>query len=95
MSVLREFAAVGVALFALLFVSNAIFGEDAGSWRFEASLYDSATYAPRPENVAAMNEMRFLREASPAVRVREVFAQFQPSESQRGKRYSSLTTIIR
>lgn len=95
MPVLRELAAAGAALFTLLFVSNAIFGEDTGNWRFEAALYDGATYAPRPEDVAAMNQMRFMREAPPAVRVREVFAQFLPSEGQRGKRYSSLTTIIR
>lgn len=87
MPVLREFAAMGAALFALLFVSNAIFGEDAGNWRFDASLYDSATYAPRADDV--------MRNAPPAVRVREVFAQFLPGEAQRGKRYSSLTTFIR
>jgi hypothetical protein len=86
MPVLRECAIVGAALVALLVVSDAIFGEDAGAWRFEASLYDSATYAPRADDT--------LRNAPPAVRVREVFAQFLPGEGQR-KRFSSLTTIIR
>ncbi|MDE2377323.1 hypothetical protein [Bradyrhizobium sp.] len=87
MPVLRECAIVAAALFALLVVSDAMFGEDAGRGRFDAALYDSTTYAPRSDDS--------LRNASPAVRVREVFAQFLPGEGQRGKRYSSLTTFIR
>jgi hypothetical protein len=95
MAVFKDIAAVGAALFALLFVSDALFGEDAGNWHFESALYDGATYAPRPEHVAAMEELRLMREAPPAVRIREVFAQFVPNEGKRGKRYASLMTVIR
>jgi hypothetical protein len=40
-------------------------------------------------------ELRFTRDATPANRVKEVFAQFVPNENKRGKRYSSLATVIR
>ena len=95
MAVFKDIAVVGAALFALLFVSDALFGDEGGEGRFDSALYDSATYAPRPEHVAAMEELRVMRDATPAVRVREVFAQFAPGESRRGKRYASLMTLIR
>ena len=37
-------------------------------------------------------EPRFTRDATPADRVREVFAQFVPNEGKRSKRYSSVAT---
>mgnify|MGYP003707158189 CR=1 FL=1 len=95
MGVFKDIVTVGAALFALLFVSDALFGNGAGEERFDSALYDSATYAPRPEDVAAMEELRFMRDATPAVRIREVFAQFAPGEVRRGKRYASLMTVIR
>lgn len=87
MSAFKEFAAAAATLLALLFVSNAIFGEDAGDWRFDSALYDSATYAPRSLDVPY-----FARDAAPAIRVRQVFAQFIPSD---GKRGPSSSTVIR
>ena len=95
MPVFRYFAVVGSALLALLFVSNALFGDGADDWRFDGSLYDSASYAPRAEDVAATAELRFTHDATPAARIKETFAQFVPNEGRRGKRYSSLTTFIR
>lgn len=95
MPVLRYFGVVGSALLALLFVSDALFGDGAGDWRFDGSLYDSAIYTPRSDEVASMTELRFTHDATPADRIKETFAQFVPNEGRRGKRYSSLTTIIR
>jgi hypothetical protein len=94
MPISKYFAVVGSALLALLFVTDAYFG-DAASSRFDGSLYDSALYAPRPEEVVATRELRFARDVTPAHRVREVFAQFVPSEARRGKRYSSIATFVR
>jgi len=93
MPVFKYFAVVGSALLVLLFISNAWFGED--DLRFNGSLYESAFYAPRLEEVAATTELRFTRDVTPANRVKEVFAQFVPNENMRGKRYSSAATIIR
>jgi hypothetical protein len=94
MPIFRYFSVVGSALLVLLFVCDAYFGDASGS-RFDASMFESATYAPRAEEVAAQAEVRFTRDASAAARVREVFAQFVPNEGRRGKRYSSIGTIIR
>ena len=94
MPIFKYFAVVGSALFVLLFISDAWFGED--DLRFNGSLYESAFYAPRSEEVAATTELRFTRDVTPANRVKEVFAQFVPNENRRGKRYSSAaTTVIR
>jgi hypothetical protein len=43
----------------------------------------------------AKAEIRFRRDASAADRINEVFAQFVPNEARRGKRYSSIGTVIR
>jgi hypothetical protein len=94
MPISKYFTVVGSTLLALLFITDAYFG-DAASSRFDASLYDSALYAPRPEEVVATRELRFPRDITPANRIKEVFAQFVPSEAKRGKRYSSLTIIVR
>ena len=83
----RYFSVVGSVLLALLFVSDALFGDDS---RFEGSLYESAIYAPRLVETPATQERQFPRDATPADRVREVFAQFVPNEGRRGKRYSAI-----
>ncbi|MBX9651221.1 MAG: hypothetical protein K2X57_29640 [Xanthobacteraceae bacterium] len=94
MPIFRYFSVVGSSLLVLLFVCDAYFGDASGS-RFNASMFESATYAPRAEQVVARAEIRFTRDASAADRVKEVFAQFVPNEARRGKRYSSIGTVIR
>jgi hypothetical protein len=87
MPVIRYFTVTGSALLALLFVSNAYLVDDE-SLRFDGSLYDSAMYAPRMEDVQTTAELRFTRDVTPALRVREVFAVFVPNERRRNKRES-------
>ena len=88
MPISRYLSYVGSALLVLLFVSNAYLADDESNLRFDGSLYESALYAPREEETAATAELRFTRDVTPAVRVREVFAVFVPNERRRGKRYS-------
>jgi hypothetical protein len=95
MPIFRYFAVAGSALLALLFVFDACFGDNETSSRFDGSLYESAIYAPRLEEIVATKELRFTRDVTPANRVKEVFAQFVPSEGKRGKRYSSIATFVR
>lgn len=83
----RYFSVVGSALLALLFVSGALFGDNS---RFESALYESAIYAPRLVEPLTTQERQFPRNATPADRVKEVFAQFVPNEGRRGKRYSAI-----
>jgi hypothetical protein len=90
MPIFRYFAVVGSALLILLFVSDAYLRDSDSDLRFDGSLYQSAIYAPRL--VETLEEPRFTRDASPADRVREVFAQFVPNEGKRTKRYSSAAT---
>jgi hypothetical protein len=87
MPVFKEAAIAMAALFGLLFLSDALFGEDDP--RFDSAFYDKALYAARSQ------EFRFARDATPADRINDMFGQFFPGEGKRGKRYSSLTTIIR
>ncbi|MEP6840071.1 MAG: hypothetical protein ABJA75_18600 [Bradyrhizobium sp.] len=94
MPIFRYFSVVGSALLVLLFVCDAYFGDASGS-RFNESMFESATYAPRAEAIVAKAEIRFSRGASAADRVKEVFAQFVSNEGRRGKRYSSIGTVIR
>jgi hypothetical protein len=94
MPIFRYFGVAGSALLALLFVCDAYFGDASGS-RFDASMFESATYAPRVEEVVAKAESRYRRDASAADRIKDVFAQFVPNEARRGKRYSSIGAIIR
>jgi hypothetical protein len=94
MPVFRYFAVVGSALLVFLFISDAYFGDNESNSRFNGSFYESALYAPRPAETAVRAELRFTRDVSPAARVKEVFAQFVPNESRRGKRYSSAATVI-
>ena len=65
-------------------------GGDGGSGGGE-----SAVYTPRLEETAVTSELRFTHDVTPADRVKEEFAQFDPNESKRGKRYSSTATVIR
>jgi hypothetical protein len=95
MPVFRYFSVVGSALLVFLFISDAYFGDNESNSRFNGSLYESAFYAPRSEEAAVTAELRFARDATPADRVKDVFAQFVPNESKRGKRYSPLDAIIR
>ena len=88
MPIFQYFSVVGSALFVLLFVSDVCL-RDSDS-RFDGSLYQSAIYAPR--EVETLTEPRFTQDATPADRVREVFAQFVPNEGKRSKRYSSVAT---
>jgi hypothetical protein len=90
MPVFKYFAVVGSALLALLF----IFGADESNSRFDGSLYESAMYAPRLEEIAAKKEVHFTRDVTPADRIKEIFSQFVPSEARRGKRFSSIPTFM-
>ncbi|KRR08173.1 hypothetical protein CQ10_14715 [Bradyrhizobium valentinum] len=87
MPIFKYFTYVGSALLVLLFVSNAYLTDDESNLRFDGSLYGSAIYAPRVEETSATAEVRFTRDVTPAVRVREVFAVFVPNERRRGGRY--------
>jgi hypothetical protein len=87
MPIFKHFSVAGSALLALLFVSDALFGDNS---RFDGSLYESATYAPRLVEIPAIQERQFTRDGTPADRVKEVFAQFVPNEGRRGKRYSAI-----
>ena len=95
MPVFRYFVVVGSALLALLFVSDALFGQSESERRFDPSFYNSATYAPRVAAIAAADERYFTDDVTPAERVAEVFGQFTVNDSKRTKRYSSLSTVIR
>src|SRR3954453_11478739 len=88
MPVFKYFTVVGSALFVLLFISNAYLTDDESNLRFDGSLYSSALYAPRVEETRTTAELRFTRDVTPAVRVREVFAVFVPNERRRNKRDS-------
>jgi hypothetical protein len=88
MPIFRYFTVVGSALLVLLFVANAYLTYDESNFRFDGSLYESALYAPRQEEIQATTELRFTRDVTPAVRVREVFAVFVPNERRRSKRDS-------
>jgi hypothetical protein len=88
MPISRYFTYAGSALLVLLFVSNANLADGDADLRFDGSLYDSALYAPRQEETRAKEELRFTRDVTPAVRVREVFAVFVPNERRRSKRHS-------
>jgi hypothetical protein len=88
MPVFKYFTVVGSALFVLLFISNAYLTDDESNLRFDGSLYASALYAPRLEETQTTAELRFTRDVTPAVRVREVFAVFVPNERRRNKRDS-------
>lgn len=88
MPISKYFTVVGSALLALLFVSNAYLTHDESDFRFDGSLYDSALYAPRQEEIRTTTELRFTRDVTPALRVREVFAVFVPNERRRTKRNS-------
>ena len=90
MPIFKYFAVVGSALLVLLFVSDAYLRDGESESRFDGSLYQSAIYAPRL--VEGLAEPRFTRDATPADRVKEVFAQFMPNEGKRGKRFSSIAT---
>ena len=94
MPVGKYFTYVGSALLAILFVLDACFGEKANA-RFDGSLFESATYAPRFEEVVATRELRFARDVTPARRIKEVFAQFVPGEAKGLKRHFSAATFIR
>jgi len=87
MPVFKYFTVVGSALFALLFISNAFLTDDE-SLRFDGSLYESALYAPRVAEIQTTAELRFTRDVTPAVRIREVFAVFVPNERRRNRRDS-------
>ena len=88
MPIFKYFTVVGSTLLAFLFVSDAYLNDDESSLRFDGSLYQSAMYAPRLEETLSTAELRFTRNVTPAVRVREAFAVFDPNEPRRGKRHS-------
>ena len=94
MPVFRYFSVAGSALLALLFVTDAYFGGAESRARFDPSLFDSATYASRQQEIATPYEFRYSRDMTPASRIRDVFAQFVPSEAKRGKRYSAAASVI-
>jgi hypothetical protein len=88
MPVFKYFTVVGSTLFVFLFISNAYLTDDESNLRFDGSLYASALYAPRVEETRTTVELRFTRDVTPAVRVKEVFAVFVPNERRRNKRDS-------
>jgi hypothetical protein len=88
MPVLKYFTFVGSTLLVFLFVSNAYLTDDESNLRFDGSLYGSELYAPRVEEIQTTAELRFTRDVTPAVRVKEVFAVFVPNERRRNKRDS-------
>ena len=88
MPISKYFTYAGSALLVLLFVSNAYLTDSEVELRFDGSLYESALYAPRAEEIRTTAERRFTRDVTPAVRVKEVFAVFVPNERRRGKRDS-------
>jgi hypothetical protein len=88
MPISKYFTYAGSALLVLLFVSNAYLTDDDADLRFDGSLYGSALYAPRQEEIRETAELRFPRDVTPAIRVKEVFAVFVPNERRRGKRDS-------
>ena len=88
MPISKYFTYAGSALLVLLFVSNAYLTDGEADLRFDGSLYESALYAPRVEEIRTIAERRFARDVTPAVRVREVFAVFAPNERRRNKRES-------
>ena len=92
MPIFKYCAVVGSALLVFLFVSDTLFGDSERNSRFDGSFYESAIYAPRLVETLATQERHFTRDATPADRVREVFAQFVPNEGKRGKRYSAVAT---
>jgi hypothetical protein len=94
MPIFKYFGVVGSALLVFLFISDAYLRDDESNSRFDGSLYESALYAPRLEETAGTAELRFTRDATAADRVKEVFAQFVPNESKRGKRYSSIAAAV-
>jgi hypothetical protein len=94
MPVFRYFSVAGSALLALLFVTDAYFGDAESRARFDPSLFDSTTYVSRHQEVTTPYEFRYSRDMTPANRVRDVFAQFVPSEAKRGKRYSAAASVI-
>ena len=92
MPIYKHLAVTGSALLAFLFVSETFLADSDSNSRFDRSLFESALYAPSSATVAATDERRPARDATPAVRVRQVFALF---EGKRDKRYSSLETFVR
>ena len=88
MPISKYFTYAGSALLVLLFASNACLNDDETNLRFDGPLYESALYAPRQEETRTTAELRFTRDVTPAVRVREVFAVFVPNERRRSKRDS-------
>jgi hypothetical protein len=95
MPIFKYFGVVGSALLALLFVCSAYFGDDDINSRFDRSLYQSTIYEPRLEEMVSAPERRFTHDATPASRVKEVFAQFVPNENKRVRRFSSTDRFIR
>lgn len=87
MPIFKYFAVAGSALLVFLFVFDAYYGDDQSNSRFNGSLYESAIYAPRPEETVVTAELQFTRDVTPVDRVKEVFAQFVPNENKRGRRY--------
>jgi hypothetical protein len=78
----RYFAIAGSAVLVLLFVSSAYLSDD-GAARFDRSFYESATYVPRAEASLAVAELQVVHDATPAERIREIFAQFGADEGRR------------
>jgi len=91
----KYFGVAGSALLVLLFVSGAYLGDSDSNSRFNGSPYESAHYAPQWVEIVTTAEPRVARDATPANRVKEVFAQFVPNEGKRGKRNSSVETFVR
>jgi hypothetical protein len=95
MPIFKNSSVVGSALLVLLFVCAACFCDDEVNYRFDGSFYQSTIYEPRSEDTELAPERRLTLDATPASRVKEVFAQFVPNENKRVRRFSSSGTFIR
>lgn len=84
MPIVKECAMIGPAILALLILSQTYFGVDEVSFRFDDSLYASATYARPLEGTGARAERNFAQDVTPARRVNEIFGQFTSPGARRG-----------
>jgi hypothetical protein len=67
--------------------------DNRGNSHFSGSLPERAVYAPGLDKVVAKPEPSFTDDITPAVRIREAFAQFVPDDVNRWKRYSSAAML--
>lgn len=82
--VVKECAMIGSAIVAFLMLSQTYFAVDEVSFRFDDSLYASATYGRPLEGTRVRAERHFAQDVTPARRVNEIFGQFTSPGARRG-----------